>query len=72
VINLQDSVITLETLNRKAFEEGFNVPLVRYDELSDEYVNELKKGKVSLDWSLVGAAAVGVLLESLLVVELNN
>jgi chromosome segregation ATPase len=60
VITLQDSVITLETLNRKAFEEGFNVALVRYDELSDEYINELKKGKVSLEWSLVGAAAVGV------------
>lgn len=60
VIALQDSVITLETLNRKAFEEGFNVALVRYDELSDEYISELKKGKVSLEWSLVGAAAVGV------------
>ena len=60
IITLQDSVIILETLNRKAFEEGFNVALVRYDELSDEYKNELKKGKVSLEWSLVGAAAVGV------------
>ena len=61
VIILQDSVITLETQNRNAFQEGFNVALVRYDELSDEYINELKKGKVGLEWSLVGAAATGVL-----------
>ncbi len=60
VITLQDSVIMLETLNRKAFEEGFNVALMRYDELSDEYISELKKGKVSLEWSIVGAVAAGV------------
>ena len=60
VITLQDSVIILETLNRKAFEEGFNVALMRYDELSDEYISELKKGKVSLEWSIVGVAAAGV------------
>ena len=60
MITLQDSVITLETLNSKAFEEGFNVAFVRYDELSDDDISELKKGKVNLEWSLVGAAAVGV------------
>lgn len=60
VIALQDSVTTLEALNRKAFQEGFNVALVRYDDLSDKYISELQKGKVSLEWSIVGAAAAGV------------
>ena len=60
VITLQDSVTTLEALNRKAYQEGFNVALVRYDDLSDKYISELKKGKISLEWSLVGAVATGV------------
>ncbi len=61
VINLQDTVIVLEKLNRQAFQDGFNTVLKRYDELSDEYIDELTKGKISWGWSAAGVVAAGAL-----------
>jgi len=65
VIVLQDSVIVLEKLNRKAYEDGFNTAYGRYEELNQKYISELQKGKI--DWTLqaagfVGGGIIGVLI----------
>lgn len=57
VILLQDSVLVLEKLNRKAYEEGFNTAYTRYEELNQKYISELQKGKIN--WGLQAAGFVG-------------
>ena len=65
VIVLQDSVLVLEKLNRKAYEDGFNTAYGQYEELNQKYISELQKGKI--DWTLqtagfVGGGIIGVLI----------
>jgi hypothetical protein len=65
VIVLQDSVLVLEKLNRKAYEEGYNIAYAKYEDLNKDYINELQKGKI--DWGLqaagfVGGGIIGVLI----------
>lgn len=65
VIILQDSVLVLEKLNRKAYEDGYNIAYVKYEDLNEKYINELQKGKI--DWTLqaagfVGGGIIGVLI----------
>ncbi|OGU75257.1 MAG: hypothetical protein A2V93_00940 [Ignavibacteria bacterium RBG_16_34_14] len=65
VIILQDSVLVLEKLNRKAYENGYNTAYVKYEELNQKYISELQKGKI--DWGLqaagfVGGGVIGVLI----------
>jgi hypothetical protein len=65
VIVLQDSVIVLEKLNRKAYEDGFNTAYGQYEDLNQKYISELQKGKI--DWTLqaagfIGGGIIGVLI----------
>ena len=65
VIVLQDSVLVLEKLNRKAYEEGYNTAYIKYEDLNEKYISELQKGKI--DWGLqaagfVGGGIIGVLI----------
>jgi hypothetical protein len=60
VIILQDSVIVLEKLNRQSFQDGFNSSINMYESLSEKYIDELSKGKVSWGWSAAGVVAAGV------------
>ena len=65
VIVLQDSVLVLEKLNRKAYEDGFNTAYGQYEELNQKYISELQKGKI--DWTLqtagfIGGGIIGVLI----------
>lgn len=43
IITLQDRIIILETSSRKAFEEGYNTAILKYDSLSDKYIKLLKE-----------------------------
>lgn len=65
IITLQDSIYTLEKLNRKAYESGYNIAFFKYDSLNKEYISELKKGDVN--WGLqaagfLGGGIIGVLI----------
>jgi len=65
VIVLQDSVLVLEKLNRKAYENGYNTAYTKYEDLNEKYISELQKGKI--DWTLqaagfVGGGIIGVLI----------
>ena len=50
IITLQDSVLVLEKLNRKSYEDGFNTAYARYEDLNGKYISELQKGKIN--WTL--------------------
>jgi len=60
IITLQDSIYTLEQLNRQAFERGYNIAFFKYDSLNSEYIKELKKGKMKWGWPVVGIVGGGV------------
>lgn len=60
VITLQDSIYTLEHLNRQAYEEGFNIAFFKYDSLNSEYIKELRKGKLNLGWQTAGVVGGGL------------
>lgn len=65
VIALQDSVYTLERLNRQAYEKGFNIAFIKYDSLNSEYIKELRKGKLKWGWqtaAFVGGGVIGYLV----------
>lgn len=65
VILLKDSVIVLERLNRKAYEDGYNTAFVKYEELNEKYISELQKGKIDWGWQaagIVGGGVIGVLI----------
>ncbi len=65
VITLQDSINTLEKLNRQAFERGYNVAFFKYDSLNQEYIKELKKGDLGWGWQtagFLGGGVIGVLI----------
>ncbi len=59
VIFLQDSIIVLETMNRKAYEKGFNSSVALYESLSEKYIDELSKGKIEFGWSIAGMVVTG-------------
>jgi len=60
IITLQDSIYTLEKLNRQAYEKGFDVAFTKYDSLNKEYISELKKGKINWGWQAAGILGGGV------------
>lgn len=60
IIVLQDSIYVLENLNRQAYEKGFQVAYVKYDTLNQQYIEELKKGKINWGWQTAGIIAGGV------------
>ncbi len=60
IIVLQDSIYVLENLNRQAYEKGFQVAYVKYDSLNQQYIEELKKGKINWGWQTAGIIAGGV------------
>lgn len=65
IIGLQDSVIVLEKMNRQAYEKGYEYAYAKYDSLTNEYIQELKKGKIDWLWPSAGiltGVAVGYML----------
>ena len=60
IIVLQDSIYVLENLNRQAYEKGFQVAYVKYNTLNQQYIEELKKGKINWGWQTAGIIAGGV------------
>ncbi|MFC1569292.1 hypothetical protein ACFL4L_03590 [bacterium] len=65
VIALQDSIYTLEQLNRQAFEKGYQFAFFKYDSLNTEYIKELKKGKMNWGWqtaAFIGGGAMGYII----------
>ena len=61
IITLQDSIYILEHLNRQAYEKGYNVAFLKYESLNNEYIKELKKGKINWGWQSAGIIGGGVL-----------
>jgi hypothetical protein len=61
VDSLQDSVLTLEKLNRLAFEEGYRNAYTKYEELNEKYINELQKGKIEWGWQAAGFVGGGII-----------
>ena len=61
---LSDSVITLETASRTAYQEGYNEAFIVYEDVVDRYVKELEKPQFSFSAAniglLLGSFAVGV------------
>jgi chromosome segregation ATPase len=72
IVALQDSVFSLEQLNRMAYQDGYNDALGRYEDLSGKYIDLLEKppqvtlGLPKWGWmagSAVVGLAVGVLIK---------
>ncbi len=61
IISLQDSIYSLEKLNRLAYEKGYNIAFFKYDSLNSEYIKELKKGKINWGWQAAGLIGGGVI-----------
>jgi hypothetical protein len=68
VAQLQDSVTHLAQANRLAYETGYRAAYAGYQDLSQRYVTELKRPRVSLSAALgvVAAAGVGFVLGSVI------
>jgi hypothetical protein len=69
VIALQDSVEQLEVEKSRAFEAGYHEAYASYQDLSQRYLAELKKPRLSLGSTLglcLGAAGAGVLVGSVI------
>ncbi len=67
IITLQDSVIVLEKLNREAYQNGYEYAYAKYDSLTTEYIQELKRGRIDWLWPGVGilaGSAVGYVIGS--------
>jgi hypothetical protein len=64
VAALQDSMLTLESANRRAYQAGYQAAYAGYQDLSDRHIAELKTPRVK--WGstlgLLGATALGVVI----------
>jgi len=65
IIALKDSVIILKNKNIEAYRDGYEYAYAKYDSLTKEYIEELKRGKIDWVWpsvGIVGGVAAGYLI----------